>query len=554
MRIKETKEYYEVTFEFNRTLTWAVRKLLSVCPGAYADKSRKSYVFPKCYAPQVHMFGAKYGFAFTREHDKKDWRIPELPELVQEIPLKMELYPYQRKGVAYAILHKRVIIGDKPGLGKTCQAIATVVALGAFPCLVICPSSLKINWQREWHMWTDSTACVLNNQNQYSWHLFAQGRSIFGDAVKNDVFITNYESLKKFFVNGFNNKPGTPVKLKDVAFNENIRIFKSVIIDESHRVKDPSSLQSKLTKGITTGKEVVLAITGTSVVNKAKDLASQLAIINQIDKFGGYSRFVAEYGYNDNMEELNYLLNKHCFYSRNKREVLKELPDKIRTVVPCEISTREEYNAALDDLSAYLKDYRQATDAQVARSMRAEVIVRIGALKNISARGKLNAVREYASDVLESGEKIVVFVHQKEVCGMLTQAFPSAVTITGDDDTVVRQRNIDAFQNDPEVKMIVCSIKAAGVGITLTAASIVAFVELPWHAADTDQCEDRCHRIGQKDAVQCVYFLGRNTIDEDIYSLIQEKREVSDKITGGKNEAIENSADFDTLLRKLKLT
>ena len=543
MRIKESKEGFEITFEYNRKLAFYAKKLQSVCPGSYKDMQRKSYFFPKIYAPQVYNFGTRYGFAFTKEHDKRDWKVPELTELEQDIPLKMNLYPYQRKGVAYNIIHKRVIIGDKMGLGKTCQAIASVVALNAFPCLVICPSSLKINWQREWHQWTEKTACILNNQNQYTWHLFAQGKSIFGDAVKNDVFITNYESLKKFFVNATTNKSGTPLKLKDIVFNENIKLFKSVIIDEAHRVKDPSALQSKLTKGITSGTEVIFAITGTSVVNKAKDLASQLAILNQINKFGGYTRFVNEYGYNDNMEELNYLLNMNCFYSRNKKDVLKELPDKIRTVVPCEISNREEYNAALDDLASYLKKYKQATDAQVARSMKGEIMVRINVLKNISARGKLNAVKDYISDVLESGEKIVVFIHQKEVCGLLMQAFPKAVTITGDDDMVTRQKNIDSFQNDPDTKIILCSIKAAGVGITLTAASIVAFVELPWTAADTDQCEDRCHRIGQKDAVNCLYFLGKNTIDEQIYDLIQEKRKVSDIITGGRDEALKNTVD-----------
>ena len=90
------------------------------------------------------MFGQKYGFVFTKEHTKEDWEIPKLPELTQDIPLKMELYPYQKQGVAYNIIHKRTIIGDKMGLGKTCQAIASVLALNAFPCLVICPSSLKI--------------------------------------------------------------------------------------------------------------------------------------------------------------------------------------------------------------------------------------------------------------------------------------------------------------------------------------------------------------------------------------------------------------------------
>ena len=151
MRIKEFSEGFEITFEFDRRITWAVKKLIEICPGSGKDKRRKSYIFPRCYEPQVHMFGQKYGFVFTKEHAKEDYKIPPLPELTIEIPLKMELYPYQREGVAYNITHKRVIIGDKMGLGKTCQGIASVVALDAFPCLVICPSVLKINWQREWH-------------------------------------------------------------------------------------------------------------------------------------------------------------------------------------------------------------------------------------------------------------------------------------------------------------------------------------------------------------------------------------------------------------------
>ena len=553
MRIKESNDCFEITFEYNKRLTWAVKKLMEICPSSEYNPKRKSFIFPKRYASQIQRFGQKYGFVFTREHNKEDWKIPVLPELKQDIPLKMELYPYQKQGVAYNILHKRTIIGDKMGLGKTCQAIASVLALDAFPCLVICPSSLKINWQREWHMWTNKKACILNNSNINTWYLFASGKSLFGDSVKNDVFICNYESLKKYFVQDIVTKPGQAFKLKDVIFTQHINLFKSVIIDEAHRIKDPTSQQSKFTKGLTSGKEVIFAISGTPVVNKAKDLASMLAIINQVDKFGGYTNFCAEYGFNDNMEELNYKLNTTCFYSRNKKEVLKELPDKIRTVVPCDIDNREEYASALSDLADYLKEYRAATDEQVRRSMRGETMVRIGVLKNISARGKLNAVRDYINDMLESDEKIVVFIHQKEIAGFLTQAFPDAVTITGNDDMITRQKNIDAFQNDPSVKLIVCSIKAAGVGLTLTASSNVIFVELPWTAADTDQCEDRCHRIGQKDSVNCIYFLGKNTIDEDIYKIIQYKREISNIITGGINEAIEQESEFDLLIKNINI-
>jgi SWI/SNF-related matrix-associated actin-dependent regulator 1 of chromatin subfamily A len=155
----------------------------------------------------------------------------------------------------------------------------------------------------------------------------------------------------------------------------------------------------------------------------------------------------------------------------------------------------------------------------------------------------MNDVVEYVSDIIEAGEKIVVFVHLKEVASMLKKFFPASVTILGDDGMEERQRAIDSFQKDPEVQVIICSIKAAGVGITLTASSRVAFVELPWHPADSEQCEDRCHRIGQKDSVQCTYFLGKDTIDEWIYKVIDEKRKVAHAITGATNDVEESVMD-----------
>lgn len=538
---------FEIAFEFNRKLTSAVKKL----PDIFYDRSRKAWTVPLIHEERVKEFAQRFDIPIVklRKWEKKD--IPPMPELEANIPLKLTPYPYQSKGIAYNIKHKRVLIGDKMGLGKTCQAIASVVALNAFPCLVICPASLKINWQREWRMWTDKRVSILNNTNRYSWPQFASGNSPFGVQVKTDVFICNYESLSKFFVDYYNVPRGVKPLLKDIVFNKDIDLFKSVVIDEAHRVKEPSTLQTKLTRGICNNKEVIFAISGTPIVNKAKDLASELAILGRINEFGGYKNFVTNYGFNDHLEELHYKLSTTCFYSRNKKEVLTELPDKIRTVVPCDITTRREYDEALADLSEYLYKYKNATDQEVARAMRGEVMVRIHHLKHISARGKLNDVCDYISDVIEQGEKIILFCHLKEVAGMILQRFPEAVSVLGDDSMAQRQQNIDAFQKDDSVNVIVCSIKAAGVGLTLTASSNVAFIELPWTASDTDQCEDRSHRIGQKDSVNCIYFLGAGTIDEDIYELIKEKRNVSNKATGGKNEAIEEQSTFEDLIRRL---
>ncbi|MDR2651007.1 MAG: DEAD/DEAH box helicase [Prevotellaceae bacterium] len=435
---------------------------------------------------------------------------------------------------------------------NTAQAIAAVAAANAFPCLVICPSSLKINWQREIEMWTTKKAMILSDSIRSTW-------TFFYEAGMAQFFITNYESLKKYFVKKINVRTGEdgkklPVTLRDIEFlAQKINIFKSVIVDESHRVKDLKTQQTKFTRGICRGKEYLLLLTGTPVVNKPKDLVSQLGILDRLNEFGGYKNFVSWFCDADNRwRELNVMLRNKCFYRREKGEVLKELPSKMRQAVICDITTAKEYDDAMNDLQNYLKQYKQATDEQIQRSMRGEIMVRIGVLKNISARGKIDSVVDYVNDVVDSGEKIILFTHLREVQEKLKKHFPAAVTIFGSDDSATRQRNIDTFQNDKNTQIIICSIKAAGVGITLTASSRVAFVELPWHPADCEQAEDRAHRIGQTNSVQCTYFLGRNTIDEWIYKIINEKRDMSNQITGARNDVEEKILDglIEVLTRK----
>lgn len=160
---------------------------------------------------------------------------------------------------------------------------------------------------------------------------------------------------------------------------------------------------------------------------------------------------------------------------------------------------------------------------------------------NISARGKIDAVKEFIDDTLASGEKLVVFGHLKDVIGKLKELYPKAVSITGDDSMTERQVSVDRFQKDPSCKLILCSTKAAGVGLTLTASSRVAFIELPWTFADCEQAEDRCHRVGQQDNVTCTYFLGENTIDRKIYKLILEKKSIAKAVTGSEEEIEEST-------------
>jgi len=458
--------------------------------------------------------------------------IPPMPEPDFLIPLKEgEMRHYQKQGVARGLELKRFINGDQPGLGKTLQSIATILMADSFPCWVICPATIKTNWQREWHKWTDKKAMVVDDRVKNTWHRYSEIGQI-------DVFICNYESLKKYFVKSMPDKK----KLKrsdQIELKPQVDTIKSIIIDESHRVKDPSTLQSKLCLRIASGKEYVILLTGTPVVNRPVDLFPQLAIMGQLNQFGGKRGFMDRYceggkGSN-NLRELNYKLNTTCFFRREKKDVAKDLPERQMQTIICDITTRNEYQTAKLEFEKYLRE-KGCSDREVAKKLQAEILVKMSVLRFISARGKMNEVKEFTDEILDSGEKLVLFCWHLEIVDELKKLYPAAVTITGRDSMDQRQRNIDAFQNDIKCQLIICNIKAAGVGITLTASSRVGFVEYPWSPADVDQCIDRTHRIGQLNNVMATFFLGGNTIDEQMYEIINEKRAISNAIMGASED------------------
>ena len=551
MNIELKGNLFELSFRYRPAIVDRIRQI----PGKRYDGNRKVWTVPSSSRVELEKMIYQIrqfeninwvGGQNMKAEDDVAYDIPELPELSGHHGLKIQPYPYQLKGIARGLELKRFMNCDEPGLGKTLQSIATINLGNAFPCLVICPSSLKINWQREWEKFTDKKAMVLTDKVRDTWTFFWQ-------TGMHQVFIVNYESLKKYFVQRIKKAEGWT--LRDVEFRNSIQLFKSVIIDESHRCKSSSTQQAKFCKGICAGKEWVIELTGTPVVNKPKDLIPQLSILSRMDDFGGYKNFVNRYcsGQSEasNLKELNYMLWKNAMFRREKSLVLTDLPDKIRQVNSCEITNRKEYQDAERDLIMYLQKYKDADDEKIQKALRGEVMVKIGILRNISARGKVRDVIEFVRDFRENGKKIILFCSLHEVVDQLKYYFPTAVSVTGRDSPDEKQRAVDAFQNNPRTDIIICSIKAAGVGLTLTASSNVAFVEFPWTYADCCQCEDRAHRIGQKDSVTCYYFLGRQTIDEKIYKIIQAKKNIANAVTGSTENIEENIVDmvariFDT--------
>lgn len=558
--IKVGKEYM-LEFAYSKYLVDAVKANF---PRRRFDwNGTKKWYIPEDEGNAIVSFAKRFNFEIMSTievEEEPDYTVRPLPQLQIDIPLKGKLFEYQKQGIQYAYEKKRCIIGDKPGLGKTLQSIGAVVAHDAFPCLVICPDDPgPTNWEREWTKWTGKKARVITPSL-----IKYLNRWVETDMIH--VFVVGYSSLKKYFVEEIKRREGKKVELKDIVFNKRKDIFKSIIIDESHFCANFSTLRTKLVKGIAEGKEIIYELTGTSFVNRNQDISSQLAILNRLDDIrnkaveigikvpnspktgrlvGGYRFFVDRYCQGDKQAsrpmELNFLLNEVCFFSRNKEEVMTDLPPKTRQIIYCDIDAehRQEYANAEADLANYLRQFKAADNEQVARALRGEAMVRIGICKNIAARGKLHGVKSFIKNAIDEGQKMVIFLHQHEVLHAMVNEFPDALTLTGLDEKADRFPSIDAFQNNPDKKLILVSMKVGGQLINLTASSHVGFIELGWNPATHDQCEDRCHRIGQKYNVLCSFFIARNTIDEWNYDLIETKRAISDQVTGGVSGDVE---------------
>lgn len=555
---------FKIRFMFHPRLNEVVHRIPSVAANprkAYLYQEKAWWVEPQdaWYVERMAEWAVANHYCgsvqrFEQQQSKMNMDIPPMPTLDVPHGLLLEPYEYQKEGIAYALRHKRCILGDQPGLGKTLQAIGTVTIARVYPCLVICPAALKINWQREFKKFTGKSAMILDDGNKNSWQRYFEQKRQDGSALC-DIFITNYESLKKFFVLAV--KPDARLTMKSITFDPRINLFKSVVIDESHKCKSTKTQQSKFVEGICRGKEYILELTGTPVVNDNTDLIQQLKIMGRLEDFGGYKNYVERFCNGprkaSNLKELNWRLWTSCFFRREKAKVLTQLPDKTRQYIEMDITTRDEYRKAEADLINYLRQYKGKTDKEIEKSMRGEVMVRMGILKAISARGKIRAAAEFIHDVIDGGEKLIVFAFLKEVVLEMKKLFPEAVTVTGEDNTRQKQAAVDAFQNDPECKLIILNYKSGGTGLTLTASSRVAFIEFPWTFSDCEQAEDRAHRNGQKNNVNCYYFLGKDTIDEYMYKVIQTKKDIANGVTGTDDVVKENVVDMAMNLFRDKL-
>ena len=236
----------------------------------------------------------------------------------------------------------------------------------------------------------------------------------------------------------------------------------------------------------------------------------------------------------------------NCMIRRKKEDVLKDLPPKTRAFIPLEIDNRSEYKEAQDDLIAYLRNI----DVEKAkRAERAQTLTKINTLKRLAVRGKFKQALDWIEDFIEE-EKLIVFTYHQETAQRLIERFEKrAVQIVGGMTDKARQQAENAFQNDENVRLFIGQHTAAGEGLTLTAASNVAFMEYPATPGMLVQCEDRAHRIGQENNVTVWNLLAQGTIEDKFVKLLEEKAKVSSEVVDG--DSSEAKGLFNELIEQL---
>lgn len=490
-------------------------------------------------------------------------------------PPGLNYLPYQRAGIEFMLQRENTWLADAMGLGKTIQAIGLMNADESIQkVLIVCPASLKLNWQREIEKWKTRPLSV----------------SILSDGKKSNknanILIVNYDILDKWF--------------EDIQYET----FDLLILDESHYIK--SSDQNKFplkpeekkpgsraqyryeykVKRVQAVFNVAplckrkVFLTGTPITNRPKEAWTSIQLLCP-DEFpksffsfakrycaGGSDGFGFDSSGGSNLEDMQNRLRSSCMIRRLKEDVLTELPPKRRQImelpapgltkhIQAENNAFWEFESRKDALKLEMELAKVDGDEEKYTRKVLEMkeyartsFEQISKLRKETALAKLPLAKDFINDFISSGEKVVVFAHHHcivdELMKMLNAKEEIAVALDGRMSQEQRQRSVDLFQSNPSVKVFIGSIAAAGVGITLTAASTVIFVELDWTPGNMSQAEDRCHRISQLYPVNVIHLVLEGSLDCRMAKILVDKQEVIDKALD-RNVKPEESFDLEEL-------
>jgi len=391
------------------------------------------------------------------------------------------------------------------GLGKSIISLSCIQEKGG-RALIVCPSSLKYNWQSEIEkFWPEASFHICSGQTPDS------------RISKFQIVIINYEIIKFW-----------EQKLSSER-------FETLVFDESHYVKDKSSLRSKSAYYLSFYSRNKILLSGTPIENKPIEIWSQCRIIDR-QVFPNWLLFAKKYngaiktrwGWKmdkaTNSEELNKILTEKMMIRVKKEEVLKELPPIVRKVVPVEIDNWKEYREAEKDIINWIKN-NNSTGLDIEKTKKVEAQVKLDKLKLIAARGKMSQISEWINQN-SPNQKIILFCFHQEILSELSKRIKNCLCVSQSVKAEQRQKFVEEFQNSEDARVFLTTIKIGGTGFTLTSSSQTVFVQLDWTPSKHRQAEARVHRIGQKSKfVSATYFIARGTVEEKIMKMVDKKAE-----------------------------
>jgi SNF2 family DNA or RNA helicase len=497
--------------------------------------------------------------------------LPEAPTIDRLSPAGRELMVHQSRFLqSVQAGHRTFLLADEPGLGKTAQSLLAASVADAYPLLAVVPNVVKMNWAREVEIWTPHRRATVVHGDGDTLDAFA------------DVVIVNYEVLDRHL-----SWLGTLG-------------FRGMVVDEAHFIKNLSSLRSRnvlaladrIRRTAPGGNPLMMALTGTPLINDVDDFRAIWQFLGWIDGTKPTPVLM------ERLEEVGLTPADTGFFAeareavidmgivrRRKIDVAADLPSKRIVDLPVELD---------DDLGRSIREAERELGARLVTRYRRLIAARAKArgddvddipdddLMRLVARQELEDTQateqglnvftmvrqigtakaglaaDYAAQLARSVGKVVFFAKHIDVMDAAEELFAKrelkTVSIRGDQSATLRQRQIDAFNDDPEVSVAVCSLTAAGVGLNLQAASNVVLAELSWTAAEQTQAIDRVHRIGQEEPVTAWRIIAAQTIDTRIAELIDSKQGLAARALDGSDEEIgsSDSVQLDALVSLLR--
>ncbi len=429
---------------------------------------------------------------------------------------------HQKEAIEKLVGSKRFILADDMGLGKTTSTIIAALETGAKRILIVCPASLKINWQREIENYTDRSVYI------------SEGKKF---STNEDFTIVNYDILKNFY--------DTKNKDNSIIHNSN---FDLVILDEAHMISNPQAQRTKIINSFVKDIKRVWLLTGTPMTSRPMNYYNLLSIIEspvaqnwmayairycQGYQFMAGKRKVWNVQGASNLEELRDRTSKQML--RRLKEDVLDLPDKIISPIYLRLISKD-YEEMMGE---YYDWYENKSDESSSLTIQFSKLMKV---RKIIANEKIKHTIEFAENIIEQGKKVIIFTNFTDTLQMIHNHFgKQSVYLDGSCTKPQRQYAVDQFQDNEKIKVFVGNLKAAGVGLTLTSAEVVIMNDLSFVPAEHAQAEDRAYRYGQKNNVLVYYPLFDNTIEGAIYDILTRKKQIINTVMG--DDLLENGGD-----------